>query len=268
MTASILRPSDTDGLQHVDVALDPHTPGRLLIIDEQGGVWLWTETRLKVSLKYESRMDLTQIRRPTTTKRDSFFRIAWSIVPGHALIISRRDMILLDLETGKERTILELRGRDRVFTDLDKDAAERGLCYTAAATTFEVLWVDEFAKKSVMSCVHELGDGTLRDLEICSMGLADEGTSGVEQGAATDDRLLRAFVKVATDGDHSPWADRTTSTLKASPLSPSAASKPINTPLLDMRNRVRRHRLCLLARSGPERRTRIDRYRRRPNSPA
>ena len=174
-----LRPSDTAGLRHVDLALDAHTPGKALVVDECGGLWLWTETRVRTgNHRFESRMNVVRVRQAVTAKRNSFFRIAWSIVPGHAVILSRRELILLNLETGTEKTILAVQGRDRVFTSLDKTAVERGACYTAAATTYEVIWADEHAAGTVMSWAHEHQSGTLRDLEVAAVDGADEGTSG------------------------------------------------------------------------------------------
>lgn len=172
-----LRPVDTAGLRHVDIALDPHAPGRALIVDECGGVWLWSESRIRTgNHRFESRMNVERVRQAVVTKRNSFFRIAWSILPGHAAILSRRSMVLLNLETGSEKTILDVQGKDRVFTSLDKTAVERGACYTAAATTYEVIWVDEHAGRPVVSWAHEYRAGMLLDLQIVAVNGADEGT--------------------------------------------------------------------------------------------
>ena len=43
LEVATLRSTETSGRRHVDVALDPVTWSRALVVDESGGVWLWWE---------------------------------------------------------------------------------------------------------------------------------------------------------------------------------------------------------------------------------
>jgi hypothetical protein len=40
--------SQTEGRRHVDMALDEANWGRALIVDEGGGLWLWSEEKVEV----------------------------------------------------------------------------------------------------------------------------------------------------------------------------------------------------------------------------
>lgn len=51
-------PSETEGRRHVDVALDPKVWGRAVIVDEGGGLWMWSEERIIVRDRTEKKMRL------------------------------------------------------------------------------------------------------------------------------------------------------------------------------------------------------------------
>jgi len=47
LEVATLASAETEGRRHVDVALDPGTRGRALVIDEGGAVWMWWQNRLE-----------------------------------------------------------------------------------------------------------------------------------------------------------------------------------------------------------------------------
>ena len=174
---SILRPFDTAGLHHVDVALDPTTFGRALVVDECGGVWLWTEGKVEKSERVVRSPRLVQLRRAITTTRDSFFRVGWGTRPGTALVMSRTELVLLDIEGGHPpETLLKLHGNGRMFTSLEKSALERHATYTTVTTTYEVMWVDEFSSGApVLSWTHDYGGGKVKNLEVTVVKVGEQG---------------------------------------------------------------------------------------------
>jgi hypothetical protein len=50
--------TEFDGRRAVDVAMDPTSWARVLVVDESGGVWLWSEAKVTVDSKLERRMSL------------------------------------------------------------------------------------------------------------------------------------------------------------------------------------------------------------------
>jgi hypothetical protein len=174
---SVIRPLDTAGLHHVDVVLDPTACGRALVVDECGGVWLWEVGKVEKSERLVNTVKLAQIRQAVTTTRDSFFRVAWGTRPGTALVMSRTELVLLDLEGDQPpETLLVLRGDGRMFTSLEKTALERRATYTTVVTTYEVMWVDEYSSGApMMSWTHDYGGGNVKDLEVTSVLVAEQG---------------------------------------------------------------------------------------------
>lgn len=91
--------------------------------------------------------------------------------------MSRVNLVLLDLEGhSPPETLLELQGDGRMFTSIDKTALERQVTYTAMATTYEVLWVDELSSGTpVLSWTHDYGGGKVKDLEVTTIYVGDQG---------------------------------------------------------------------------------------------
>ena len=160
--------SQTGNRRHVDAALDPHSWSRALIVDECGGVWLWYEDKVQIAERLQKHVQVRQIRQPVTKLRDQFFRVAFGTRPGTAIVMSRRSITVLDIEQDTPATLLiELHGRGRVFTDLEKTVAERGATYTIACTTSEVMWIDQLKGGApVLSWSHDYGSGSIKDLTL------------------------------------------------------------------------------------------------------
>jgi hypothetical protein len=151
--------SDMEGRRPVDAALDPHTFGGAIIIDAGGGVWSWYEERVEKVERIQTSMRLRKIR-DSQSASEEFYQIAYGTHTGTALILSATKAIILDIESGREDTILTLTGRGRRFTSMDKTAAKRGAIYTALCTTHEVIWVDELQLGAALSWRHHAGENS------------------------------------------------------------------------------------------------------------
>lgn len=169
--------TDSNGLRHMDIALDPTSFGRAVLVDEKGGVTLWTERKVERSERLVPEMISKQVRPPVTEEGDTFFRIAWGSKPDTALVMSRTEIVTLDLEGDlPPETLLTLRGDGRMFTSIDKTAAARGAEFTVVATTYEVIWLDEsVSERPVLSWNHDYGGGHVHDLEVTYLKNDDEG---------------------------------------------------------------------------------------------
>lgn len=153
-----------------------------MIVDERGGVTLWYEEKVERVEKLVSVPKTKVIREPITTDRDTFFRIAWGARPDTALVMSRTELIVLDLETGSSEILLTLQGDGRMFTSIEQTAAERKATYTVVSTTYEVIWLDEdVLERPVLSWTHDYGGGKVRDLEVTYMKHGKDGESALLQ---------------------------------------------------------------------------------------
>ncbi|WWD22865.1 hypothetical protein CI109_107360 [Kwoniella shandongensis] len=181
--AAQLSYEDTEGRRHVDVALDTGAWSRALIVDEGGGVWLWWEEKERRGPRddMEKVMNLRKVRSAVTDQKHQFFRVTFGTRPGTALVISSRKAITIDIDDPDHpaTTLLELRGKDRYFTSLDKTAQERGLSHSVLCTTHEVIWLDESQPDTpLLSWKHDYGAGKNRDLEVTAgpgVGTKDTG---------------------------------------------------------------------------------------------
>ena len=203
-----LRPSDTAGRHHVDIALDPTSFGRALIVDECGGVWLWTESKVEVAERLSHSAHLRRIRQAVTTTRDSFFRVAWGTRPGTAVVMSRTELVLLDLEgDSPPETLLELHGDGRMFTSLDKTALERQASYSTLTTTYEVIWVDELAPGSpVLSWTHDYGGGNVKDLEVAVVHIGEQAIAILSSGTENTFLAVHGPSEPPATSQHHPYA--------------------------------------------------------------
>lgn len=94
----------------MDCASDPTCWSRALIVDEGGGVWLWTEVKEEIRERLNKTMTLyvtsravgTDIRRKVRNsvqqEREGFFRIAFGSRSGTATVMSDREITVIDFE--------------------------------------------------------------------------------------------------------------------------------------------------------------------------
>ncbi|RXK40685.1 hypothetical protein M231_01936 [Tremella mesenterica] len=155
----------TEGRRHADIALDPLHWGRFLMVDIAGGVWLWQQEHIEVDEKLQRVSKVRKLREPLAEAQDEFFRIAFGTTSGTALIMSSRQLTILDIESPSQTSLvlLQLSGPVRRFTALEKTALRRNAAVTCVATTFEVMWVDETLPGiPQLSWRHEYGNGSVK----------------------------------------------------------------------------------------------------------
>ena len=119
-----------------------------------------------------------KLRGSITDRRDQFFRVAFGVRPGTAVIMSAKTVSLIDIEDSHhpETVLLECTGQGRFFTSLDKTTSARRATYTTLCTTHEVLWIDEYkVGPPVLSWKHNYGGGRIRDLNLTLFETAHGG---------------------------------------------------------------------------------------------
>jgi hypothetical protein len=80
--------------------------------------------------------------------------------------------------TAPEMVIISISGEGRRFTSLDKSSLARRASFTCAATTHEVIWVDELKGGSpVVSWRHDFGGGLRQDLRLNVVQTSTTGES-------------------------------------------------------------------------------------------
>ncbi|KAL7420183.1 hypothetical protein Q5752_005149 [Cryptotrichosporon argae] len=151
-----LTTAETEGRSHVNVALDPATWSRALIVDEGGAVWVWQEVKERSDAGLVKRTQLRKLR-PALAESDGFFRIAFGTRPGTALVLSSTTATILDIDdvSRPPADILSLTGAER-FVGLDTTALARAATYTCLVTTREVVWIDETADAPALRWKHDL----------------------------------------------------------------------------------------------------------------
>lgn len=75
----------------MDIALHPTEHGRVAVVDDQGGVWLW-------QLSSSGSEGIQLVREAATSSRGSFYRISWGTRPETLVVLSEGEMVSIDLE--------------------------------------------------------------------------------------------------------------------------------------------------------------------------
>ncbi|WOO82838.1 uncharacterized protein LOC62_04G006322 [Vanrija pseudolonga] len=112
-----------------------------------------------------------KLRGPVEAGDDGFFRVAFGARAGTLLVLSRRSLDVMDLESEaslpRVSNIMTLSEKSQLFTSIDKSVALRGAAFTCVATTREVIWIDEHqVGPPIFRWIHDYGANKVKDLEI------------------------------------------------------------------------------------------------------
>lgn len=171
----------------MDVALHHSVWGTSLIVDESGSVWLWRMDKIERGERSIDNFVTRKIYPGQRGKSGGFFRVTFGTREGTAILMSRTQIITIDydrLDLAQDvveavgDTLVDLEGRGRFFTCLEKTAAERDASYIVACTSHEVMWLDEL-KMGIprMSWSHHYGSGRILSHELAVVKRDAEGES-------------------------------------------------------------------------------------------
>ncbi|ORX34919.1 hypothetical protein BD324DRAFT_104438 [Kockovaella imperatae] len=174
---------ETGGRRHVDLVLDPTTWSRALIVDDSGAVWFWWEERSELAEKVVVTYRTRHVRNSGGNETDGsstngWYNVAFGTRPGTALVVSRKQVTLLDIESDKpvDPIILITLEGQREFVGIEKTAMIRGVTYTLLCTTKEIMLIDDHAiGPPVLSLMHNYGSGQQKDLEMSFIRSEDHG---------------------------------------------------------------------------------------------